>query len=47
MGGTDLTNENVNRRRIAIQGKKWWWSIFTGLLDVAVQNAWQLHKAVG
>lgn len=47
MGGTDLMDENVNRHRISIRGKKWWWSIFTWLLDVSVQNAWQLHRSVG
>lgn len=47
MGGTDLMDENINRHRVAIRGKKWWWPIFTWLLDVAVQNAWQLHRGVG
>lgn len=47
MGGTDLMDENINRHRIAIRGKKWWWPIFTWLLDVAVQNAWQIHRSAG
>ncbi|KAJ6647185.1 Chimeric ERCC6-PGBD3 protein [Pseudolycoriella hygida] len=44
MGGTDRTDENVNAYRISIRGKKWWWCIFTWLLDVSVQNAWQLAR---
>lgn len=47
MDGTDIMDENINRRRVAIRGKKWWWPIFTWLLDVAVLNAWQIHKSVG
>ncbi|KAI5702090.1 hypothetical protein M8J75_016494 [Diaphorina citri] len=44
MGGTDLMDENVNRYRVSIWSKKWWWAIFTCCLHVAVQNAWVLYK---
>lgn len=44
MGGTDLMDENVNRHRIAIRSKKWWWAIFSWTLDVSVQNAWHLYN---
>lgn len=47
MGGTDLMDENLSRYRIGIRSKKWWWSIFTWLIDVAVTNAWQIHKKSG
>lgn len=47
MGGTDLMNQNVNAYRIGIRGKKWWWSIFTWLLDVSLQNAWLLYRKKG
>lgn len=47
MGGTDLMNQNVNAYRIGVNGKKWWWSIFTWLLDVSIQNAWLLCRARG
>ena len=40
MGGTDRLNQNVNKYRIAIRGKKWYWCIFIWLLDVTEQNAW-------
>lgn len=47
MGGTDLMDENVNRYRIGLRGKKWWWCLFTWLIDVSIQNAWILHKKSG
>lgn len=47
MGGTDRQDQNVNKYRIAIRGKKWYWSIFTWMIDVTVQNAWLLHKKSG
>lgn len=47
MGGTDVMDENVSRYRISIRSKKWWWCLFTWLLDVAIENAWTLHKKAG
>ena len=47
MGGTDQMGQNVNNYRIGIRGKKWWWCLFTWLLDVAIQNAWQLARLRG
>ncbi len=44
MGGTDRTNQNINNYRISIRGKKWWWSLFTWMLDASVQNAWSLAR---
>lgn len=44
MGGTDLMDENLSRYRISVRRKKWWWSIFTWLLDVAIVNAWCLNR---
>ncbi|KAJ8913987.1 hypothetical protein NQ315_008979 [Exocentrus adspersus] len=44
MGGTDLMDENISRYRIGVRGKKWWWCLFTWMLDACMQNAWQLHK---
>lgn len=35
---------NINADRIAIRGKKWWWPLFTWMLDVSVQNAWLLAR---
>lgn len=47
MGGTDLMDENVNKYRIGLRGKKWWWCLFTWLIDVSIQNAWILQKKSG
>lgn len=47
MGGTDRMDQNVNAYRIAARGKKWWWSIFTWLIDVSINNAWLLHRKSG
>ncbi|XP_046404683.1 piggyBac transposable element-derived protein 3-like [Ischnura elegans] len=44
MGGMD---ENVSYYRIGIRGKKWWWCIFTWLVDMSLNNAWVLHKKSG
>lgn len=44
MGGTDLMDENINRYRVSVRSKKWWWSIFSWTLDVCYQNAWYLYN---
>lgn len=44
MGGTDLLDENMNRYRISIRRKKWWWAIFTWLLDSSMTNAWDTTR---
>lgn len=47
MGGTDLMDENINRYRIGIRSKKWWWCIWTYLIDVSIVNAWIQMKQAG
>lgn len=44
MAGVDRMDQSVNNYRIGYRGKKWWASIFTWFLDVAVNNAWQLQR---
>lgn len=44
MGGTDRMNQNIGAYRIGIHGKKWYWPIFTWLIDVCIQNAWIIKK---
>lgn len=39
MGGVDLMDQNINTYRISIRDKKWWWSIFTWMVDVSIHNA--------
>ena len=47
MGGTDRMDENINAYRISIRGKKWWWPLFTWLIDASIQNAWNLARCTG
>ncbi|XP_039284212.1 piggyBac transposable element-derived protein 3-like [Nilaparvata lugens] len=47
MDGTDRLDENVANYRISVRGKKWYWPIFTWLIDVAIQNAWQFSRSSG
>lgn len=42
MGGVDELDQSVSLYRIAVC-KKWWWVLFTYMLDVAIANAWRLH----
>lgn len=44
MGGTDLMDQNVSRYRIAIRCKKWWWCLFSWMLDVSIENAWYIYN---
>lgn len=43
MGGVDQADQSISLYRIAIRSKKWWWVLFTYMLDLAVANAWRLH----
>jgi len=44
MGGTDLMDQAVAAYRIGIRGKKWYWPIFTWLIDAALHNAWYICR---
>lgn len=44
MGGTDRMDEDIARYRVGIRSKKWYWPIFTWLIDVSINNAWVLHR---
>ncbi|XP_033214089.1 piggyBac transposable element-derived protein 3-like [Belonocnema kinseyi] len=44
MGGTDRMDQDIIRYKIDIRGKKWWFVLFTWLIDVAVNNSWLIHK---
>lgn len=47
MGGVDRADQNISLYRVAIRGKKWYFSIFAHCIDMAEQNAWQIHKYNG
>jgi len=44
MRGTDRMDHNLNLYRISIRSKKWWWGLFAFCVDVALCNAWYLHR---
>lgn len=44
MGGTDLMDQNISTYRVGIRSKKWWWCIFTWLIDASISNSWILYK---
>ena len=44
MGGVDRADQNISCYRIAIRSNKWWWSLFSWVPDMIVQNAWILYK---
>ena len=44
MGGTDRQDQNVNKCRISMRTKKWWWPLFLWGIDVTTQNAWLLFR---
>jgi len=46
MGGVDLLDNFVAKYKIAVKGKKWWWPLFKNYIDVALSNAWRLHRLV-
>nr|CAH7730400.1 unnamed protein product [Callosobruchus chinensis] len=44
MGGVDRSDQNIGNHRIGIRGKKWYFPLFCHTIDMAIQNAWQLHR---
>ena len=44
MGGVDRLDENIAKLGVAIGMKKWWWPMFSWLLNVSVNNAWQTYR---
>lgn len=44
MGGVDLHDNGIANYRIGIRGKKWWWPLFTNLIDSMVVNSWKIFN---
>ena len=44
MGGVDLTEEFVNQYRIRIRNRRWYFCIFTWLMDLLMTNSWLLFR---
>ncbi|XP_036317370.1 piggyBac transposable element-derived protein 3-like [Rhagoletis pomonella] len=47
MGGVDRSDQNIGLYRTSVRGKKWYFSLFSHCLDMAIHNAWQLYKSNG
>ena len=47
MGGTERMDENINYYRIGIRDDKWWWCLFTWMVDASMHNAWQIARRRG
>lgn len=45
MGGVDLADQRRKYFSVSRKSSKWWWYLFSFLLDTAVSNAFILHKA--
>lgn len=46
MNGVNVHNDAMANYRIGIRSKKWWWTLFTDLLDSIMINAWKLHTLI-
>ena len=44
MGGVDRMDQNLDKYRMTIRSRKWWWPLFAFTLEVAIQNAWILYR---
>ena len=44
MGGVDRMDQNLDKYRMNIRSRKWWWPLFAFTLEVAIQNAWILYR---
>lgn len=44
MGGVDHHDWLVGKYSVSIRGKKWYWPLFTRLLDMAIVNSWIIYQ---
>ena len=44
IGGVDLHDYGIANYRISVTGKKWWWPLFTNLIDSVIVNAWKISS---
>ena len=47
MGGADRQTKISQSIAYFFGGKKWYWCIFTWLIDISIQSAWVIHKKCG
>ncbi|XP_049947629.1 piggyBac transposable element-derived protein 3-like [Schistocerca serialis cubense] len=46
MGGVDHHDWLVGKYAMIIRGKKWYWVLFTRMLEMALVNAWLFYRLV-
>ena len=46
MGGVDLMDRLLAAYRPSIRGKKWYWPLFTNLINITVVASWRAYNAV-
>src|SRR5690606_24708367 len=44
MGGVDLFHQSINAYRIGIKSKKWYFVLFTAMVNMSIVNSWHLHQ---
>lgn len=47
MGGVDRSDQNMSLYRTSIRGKKWYFPLLVHCIDMALQNAWHIHREQG
>ena len=40
MGDVDQLDDDISKLGIGMRMKKWWWPLFSWILNVSVHNAW-------
>ena len=46
MGGVDAHDWLCGKYATGVRGKKWYWCLFTRMLDMCMVNAWLLHRRI-
>lgn len=46
MGGVDQHDWLIGKYGIQVRGKKWYWPLFTRMVDMALTNAWILYRTI-
>ena len=44
IGGDDGMDQNISAYMINLRSKKWWWPLFQLVVDVAVNNSYQIYR---
>lgn len=46
MGGVDLFDRLVSSYRPVLRSQKWWWPLFSQVLNTSIVAAWKVHCAL-